>query len=296
MQKSLSKKFVVAATTAGAALVFAASAQATATINPLLQGAAPVAAGQGLAGTWYKVDDQARFSNQMWSEAGAPATEIKNFSWGTGIWAASDIATLAAANSPYVTATVKTVSAVNYANDTYNSDYGTSPWGPDGVRPLAPIIAASGGGETNYAAVFSGYVYVATAGSYDFGIFADDGFAFSLQGANGSLQMGHNSITDITGRDYYSLADANGLTNNLMLDVGYYGINLSYFNRLEAGVIDLGWSGPNGVWSDIGTNDLFSNDPNHVPEPATLALTALGLAGAFVGRRKAARALDTQAV
>jgi hypothetical protein len=162
------------------------------------------------------------------------------------------------------------------------------------VRELAPIIAASGGGEENYAATFTGYIYIATAGSYDFGVFADDGFAFSLQGANGSLQMGHNSVTDLTGRDYYSLAETNGMANNLMLDVGYYGINLSYFNRLEAGVIELGWSGPNGVWSDISTGDLFT-DPAGVPEPASIALMALGLAGVAASRRKKA-ALDSKSI
>ena len=293
MQTLNFKKLALAA---AAGLLLASAAQAAPTLDPIRVGTAPTGGGQGLNATWYKLDDQARFSNQMWSEAGAPATEIKNFSWGTGIWAATDIADIAAGNNPYVTATVKTVSGVDFANTAYNTDYATSPWGPDRVRELAPIVGASGGGEENYAATFTGYIYIATAGSYDFGVFADDGFAFSLQGANGSsLQMGHNSVTDITGRDYYSLAESNSIANNLTLDVGYYGINLSYFNRLEAGVIELGWSGPDGVWTDISTSDLYIDPPAGVPEPASIALMALGLAGVAASRRKKA-ALDSKSI
>ena len=295
MQLNSFKKFALCAT-ASASMLFAAAAQAAPTLDPLFLGAAPSGNSQGLKGDWYKIDDQARFSNQMWSEAGAPATEIKNFSWGTGIWSAADIATITAPNSPYVTAHTTSQGAINYANTRYNAEYGTSPWGPDGVRPLAPIIGVAGGGEENYAAVFSGYIYIAKAGSYDFGVFSDDGFAFSLEGANGSLDVGRNSMTDVTGREWFSLADANGLTDNLMLDVGYYGINLSYFNRMEAGVINLGWSGPDGVWSDVPGDALVPNDPTNVPEPASIALVGLGLAAVAAKRRKAKQTLDSSAV
>ena len=295
MQLNSFKKFALCAT-ASASMLFAAAAQAAPTLDPLFLGAAPSGNSQGLKGDWYKIDDQARFSNQMWSEAGAPATEIKNFSWGTGIWSAADIATITAPNSPYVTAHTTSQGAINYANTRYNAEYGTSPWGPDGVRPLAPIIGVAGGGEENYAAVFSGYIYIAKARSNHFGVFSDDGFAFSLEGATGSLDVGRNSVTDVTGREWFSLADANGLTDNLMLDVGYYGINLSYFNRMEAGVINLGWSGPDGVWSDVPGDALVPNDPTNVPEPASIALVGLGLAAVAAKRRKAKQTLDSSAV
>jgi len=274
-----------------AGLTLATSAHATPTLDPLLTGAAPSSAGSGLSGTWYKVEDQARFSNYLWQEGTAPATAIKNFSWGTGIWSVGDVAAIASGQNPYVTATTTSVSAVSFANDIYNSTYSTSPWRVDGTRPVAPIVSVSGGGEENYAAVFTGYIYVAIAGIYDFGIFSDDGFSFSLLGANGSLQMSQDSVANSTGRDYYSLADENGLTGSLSLGVGYYGISLSYFNRLEAGVIDLGWTGPDGAWSVIGPENLYATDPTQVPEPASLALVALGLAGIWSLRRKTTRAL-----
>jgi len=141
----------------GASLLFAGTAQAMPALDPLMTGGAPTTGGQGLAGTWYKVNDEARFSNYKWSEAGAAPTEIKNFGWGTGIWSTMDIADIAAGKNPAVTATAKTVSAVSFANNLYNETYGQSPWRADGVRPIAPIVNAVGGGETNYAAVFTGW-------------------------------------------------------------------------------------------------------------------------------------------
>lgn len=266
----------------GASLLFAGTAQAMPALDPLMTGGAPTTGGQGLAGTWYKVNDEARFSNYKWSEAGAAPTEIRNFGWGTGIWSTMDIADIAAGKNPAVTATAKTVSAVSFANNLYNETYGQSPWRADGVRPIAPIVNAVGGGETNYAAVFTGYLYVATAGKYDFGIFSDDGFSFSLTGANGSLGMSQDNVAESTGRAYYELSEENGLTGGVDLMQGYYAINLNYYNRLEAGVIDLGWSGPDGKWTDVPTDLLFNN----VPEPGSLALLTAGLVGLLGVRRK----------
>jgi hypothetical protein len=260
-------------------------------LNPLfVTGPAGLASG-GLTGDWYKVDNNARFSNAQWT-----GDTIKDTSWGTGIWSVVDVAGIAANPAPtYVTSSTTSVGAVSYANNIYNNTfisgaYGV--WGTDYVRQLAPTVGAANScttltqnssvcvNEQNYAAVFSGYVYVATASYYDFGVFADDVFNFSLIGVNGAYGMSHDNVAGSSGRVQESLLTENGL-DSLQLSQGFYAIELSYANRLESGVIDLGWKGPGDTgWRTIDGGDLY----HEVPEPTTLALVALGMFGLWRSR------------
>lgn len=289
----------IAALCLGMVLASAAAAT-TVTLNPLATGSAPGGSvAGGLSGTWYKVQNDARFSNQVYTDANGTTQAIKNFGWGTGIWSTSDIASIASGSNPYVTQTATSTGKISYANNIYNNTeasgaYGS--WGEDYARTLAPIVGgvngcplqseaqslAQCGGELNYAAVFSGYLYVGTAGLYDFGVFADDGFTFTLTGLNASLSMEHNTVAGSSGRGLYELMAMNGI-DGLYLEQGYYGIDLSYFNRLEAGVIDLGWRGPGATaWTTIDEDDLY----NKVPEPASVALFGAALAGLWGIRRR----------
>lgn len=307
------KKLSTIAVCVCASMVLSSVAQATPTLNPFSMGSVPTRTGAGLAGTWYKVDNNAHFSDYSYTETDRGSSRygqtdaIKTFNWGTGIWAATDIAAIAAGNNPYVTATASSLGSVSYSNNIYNNmvssgGYG-NPWGFDYAHALAPIVGGANGcntstqttaacaGEQNYAGVFTGYVYVATAGIYDFGVFADDGFLFTLLGANNtSLAMNHNALAGSSGRDLYSLADKNGATG-IDLGVGFYGIDLSYFNREEAGVIDLDWRGPGAtVWSVIDSTVLYNN----IPEPTSIALMGLGLFGLW-GSRKTRRTAPSTA-
>lgn len=292
----------------GGVLLSTAAAASTLTLNPLLTGSAPVGTTSGgLAGDWYKLRNDARFSTAVYTDENGRTDQFQNFNWGTGIWAASDIAAIAAGQNPYVVGTASSTGAVSYANNVYNNTqasgaYGS--WGEDYTRAVAPIVgganncplqseaqtSAQCGGEFNYAAVFSGYLYVAEAGLYDFGIFADDGFTFQLTGVNGGVGMAHQTLAGSAGRDMYELLAQNNL-DGLYLTQGYYGIDLSYFNRLESGVIDLGWHGPDAtVWRTIAADDLY----NQVPEPATLALSCAALLGMWGTRRRRLAATRSQ--
>jgi hypothetical protein len=292
----------------GGLLLSTAAAAATLTLDPLLTGSAPngTSAG-GLTGNWYKLQNDARFSTASYTDENGRTDQFQNFSWGTGIWAASDIAAIAAGQNPYVVGTATSTGAVSYANNIYNNTqasgaYGT--WGADYARTLAPIVGGANNcplqseaettaecsGEFNYAAVFSGYLYVAEAGLYDFGIFADDGFNFQLSGLNGGIGLSHNTVAGSTGRGLYELLAQNNL-DGLYLAQGYYGIDLSYFNRLESGVIDLGWHGPGATaWRTITPDDLY----NRVPEPATLALSSAAMLGMWGVRRRRLPAARSQ--
>lgn len=293
---------------AGVALSSAAAA-ATVTLNPLVTGTAPNGSvAGGLSGTWYKVQNGANFSNQVYTDENGTTQAIGAYSWGTGIWSTSDIPGIVAGSNPYVTQTATSTGQVSYANNIYNNTqasgaYGV--WGEDYQRTLAPIVGganscpmetealsmANCGGELNYAAVFSGYLYVGEAGVYDFGVFADDGFTFKLTGSNASLGMDHDTLAGSTGRGLYELLTMNGI-DALYLEQGYYQIDMTYFNRLEAGVIDLGWQGPGATaWTTIDASNLY----NQVPEPATLALFAGALMGLWGVRRRSLSAARPRA-
>lgn len=303
MRKALSPASVLNSLvlTCAGLLALPSAGAAVLTLDPLASGSAPNGASAGgLQGSWYKLSNDAYFSNYVYTDETGRTDAIKNYGWGSGIWAVSDIAS--AIHSPYVTATATSVGAVSYANNVYNNieasgAYGQ--WGEDYQRALAPILGGANtcplgseanahcANEYNYAAVFSGYLYVAEAGLYDFGVFADDGFRFTLTGGNGSVGMEQDFVG---GRDLYELLQLNGL-DGLYLEQGYYGLGLEYFNRLESGVVDLGWRGPGATaWTSIDPGNLY----NDVPEPATLALACLALLGLGSARRRQASAMRSR--
>lgn len=244
----------------------------------------PYTVGGGLSATWSQVRDDYRFSQQMWSEAGSAPAAIGTFDWGTGIWGTTDIAHVQglANNASALIGRVTDTSAVNFGNLTYNmlyADGALGSWGYDRIRPLAPIVEMTGS-QTNYAASFVGYLYIPEPGSYDFSLFVDDGFVFSLSGANGVLSMARDTLAGSTaGRDLFTLSAANG-GSTMLLGSGYYAMEIDYFNRLEAGVIDLALWGPQDQgWRSISSEWLFAELPASViPEPSSLALTLLAFA------------------
>lgn len=308
MNTSISRATIAPLMAVVLSMAFFAAAQAEpVSLAPLFTSATSPLASGGLAGTWFKVDNNARFSEATWVTNDVLET-IKNTTWGTGIWSASDIAAIAGDPRPgYVTATTTTVGAVSFANNIYNDTFSSGAfgtWDADYVRPLAPIVGSANActlanqtdaacaNEQNYAGVFTGFVYVAVAGLYDFGVFADDVFSFKLNGLDSFLGMGREAVAGSgnTGRVLKSLLQENAL-EGLTLSEGFYGIDLSYANRLEAGVIDLGWKLPGATtWSPPPEANLF----HPVSEPATLVLLTVGLFGLWGLRKRANCALASR--
>ena len=67
---------------------------------------------------------------------------------------------------------------------------------------------------------------------------------------------------------------------------------MTYFNRLEAGVIDLGWRGPGATaWTSIDQGNLY----NQVPEPTSVALFSAALLGLWGMRRRSLSAARSAA-
>lgn len=239
------------------------------------------ATGDGLDAQWVQIADAWTFSNHVYN-----GERIGDTAWGSGFWAVGDIATAMALapDDPNLIARAQGLTTqLSFANALYNDGWGQGTgWDKDYVRPLAPVVAASGQ-QTNYAATFSGYIYIPHAGLYDFGIFVDDAFSLSLVGSNGRLAVERETFIGASGRDFYTLSGHVG--GSVDLASGFYGIELDYFNRLEAGVLELGWWQPGQTeWTPISGELLYSALP--VPEPSTLMLLIAGSALLAQRRRR----------
>lgn len=255
------------------------TAHAAVALAPL--SAVVAGSGGGLTGNWFKVKDDARISNVSYND-GTTTQAIKDFGWGTGIWSVLDLTAATDSSNGWVTATATTTSAVSFANNIYNNSvasYGS--WVEDRDRTLVPVTM----GDTNFVAMFSGYLYVAQAGVFDFGVFGDDGFSFTLTGLGTSTApLVKSSVVNSPGRELLEMQDVS-------LQAGFYGISLDFFNRLEAGVIDLVWRPAGGEWDTIDSSVLYAQLPgdgvtsNGVPEPGSLMLVVLAMASLFALRR-----------
>jgi hypothetical protein len=261
-------------------------ASAPASATPMLDPYVSIApgSGDGLNIDWVQVADDWHFSNYVYN-----GQTIGSTAWGSGFWAVDDIATafgLADGDANLVARSSGVSSGLSYANAIYNDLWGSgSGWDKDYLRTVAPVVADSGQ-QTNYAASITGYIYIAQPGRYDFGLFVDDAFSLSLIGAGGTLGVTRETFIGSSGRDFYTLSGANG--GSIELGVGFYGLQLDYFNRLEAGVLELGWWQPGDeTWHPIDGNLLYSTLPaSQVPEPSPLLLLMLGGGVLAASRRR----------
>ena len=202
--------------------------------------------------------------------------------WRTGIWGLADHAQVMGLNAsnPEVMRTLETrVEQINYGDQRFINEWVPS-WG---TPQLAPIFS-NNPGETqdNWASSFWGYLAIPTAGEYNFGVLFDDGFRFTLMGADGAGEIFKDGLNP---------RDRLGFAEDLSLLPGLYGFQLDAYERLEAGVVQLGWYTPGASdWAVVPTSQLYTAPPrpslaaNAIPEPAVPMLMLAGLAALGLGR------------
>lgn len=193
---------------------------------------------------------------------------------------------LTSGSSGFMRSANAVMSTVNAGNDLYNSLYGAT-WG---MANMPPLFNTGDPNQENYAGHITGYLAVTTPGQYNIGVLADDGFSFTIFGANGSESM---SLDGLNSHDRYGFGTSpnpnfsSTCDCNLDLGQGLYRFDLVGYNRLEAGVLNLGWwVGPNNwAFQTIPQGNLFTAP---VPLPAALWLMASGLVGLLgLARRRA---------
>jgi hypothetical protein len=192
--------------------------------------------------------------------------------WNTGIWGLADAnLALDPGNTDVVARYEGLAGPIRYSDQLYVDTWDTS-WG--NLHPvLAPVLdSAPGAYQDNWAVRFSGYISITDPGRYNFGVLYDDGFSFSLFGADGSLSLLKDGLNP---------RDRLGFAADLDLLPGLYGFELTAWEREEVGVVSLDWLRPGGVWEPVPVSHLFSS----VPAPTTAWLLLPGLA-ALASRRR----------
>ena len=161
---------------------------------------------------------------------------------------------------------------INYANELFNTDPNSQPQYGTGTLPPLFTSSTAGSTEIDYAGNLWGYVNVPTAGLYNFGVLADDGFSFTLSGANG---IGESmSLDGLNSRTYTYFGQ------NLNLAAGLYQYDLVGYNRLQNGVVRLLMGSATGTWNPttIPGGDYYTS-VSAVPLPASMGLFGFGFLG-----------------
>lgn len=178
--------------------------------------------------------------------------------------------------------TAANMSTINAGNDLYNQLYAGS-WG---AANMPPLFTTGDSQQENFVGHVWGYLSVPTSGDYNFGVLYDDGFKFTLGGSDTSVSI---SVDGLNPRD------RKGFDSNLSLAAGMYSFDLLGYNRLESGVLSLGWWYGDGEtaskFETIQQANLFTSlpvNPSAVPLPSAVWLFGSGIIGllSLVHRRR----------
>lgn len=208
--------------------------------------------------------------------------------WGDGIWGLADHAAvigLGSGDKQVMRVLDTAVDQIDFGDQAFIDTWGEK-WGtPD----LAPLFKGNGNGgksQDNWAVSFWGYIAIPTDGSYNFGVLFDDGFRFTLFGAEEEATIFKDGLNP---------RDRLGFDHDLLLGKGLYGFQLDAYERLEVGVVQLSWWTPGAdKWTVVPTTSLYTSAPTRVtspavravPEPGTPLLLLAGLAALGFAMRK----------
>jgi hypothetical protein len=201
-----------------------------------------------------------------------PSSFSQQFGGISSLQDAATALTLTSSNSGFVRSADAVMSNINAGNDRYNNEW-SSTWG---FANMPPLFNTGDPNQENYVGHIWGYLSVPTAGNYNFGVLSDDGFSFSIFGANGSQSL---SMEGLNARE------RTGFGSDIAMLPGLYRYDLVGYNRLEAGVLSLGWwTGP--TTSDFAIIPQTNLYTAAVPVPAAVWLFGSGLLGLIGAARR----------
>lgn len=210
---------------------------------------------------------EACFSNTAPDDPDSDFVAIGSLGWGTGIWGLKDWAAVQAGDVGSSLDFSGTVATVNHGNEQFNENWADG-WGMANALPGSTS-------EENWIAHYSGYLVITEAGAYNFGVLYDDGFFFTIYGADGQSET-------ISSDFILGARDRLGFDTDLFLSEGLYRFELGAYNRLEAGVVQLGWKTPDQEELTLIPEDHL----RQIPLPGTFGLLALG---GLIGWRRTVR-------
>jgi len=180
------------------------------------------------------------------------------------------------------------LSNINVGNDVFNQRYDSSL----GAVNLPPLFNTGDSNQENYAGHVWGYLSVPAAGSYNFDVLHDDGFEFTIWGANTYQRISADGLAPrISGNGQENRLD---FASALSMEAGLYRYDLLTYNGPRVGVLRLAWNSPttsdfalvpqadlytSGMGASIEGAYFTTNTPAAVPVPAAVWLFGSGLAG-----------------